>query len=80
MLVCTLNLALCSVHMHNKVCVVCTHIIMARVVCTILVERKGVWLVCTQCGYMLSHDNFVNGARWGRTKIWHGATRRVKYT
>jgi hypothetical protein len=41
----------------------CTHIIMAHVVCAILAERRAVWLVCMQCGYMLSHDSFVNGAR-----------------
>jgi hypothetical protein len=56
-----LNLALCGVHTRVKVRVMCTHIIMTRVVCAVLVERIGVWLVCVQCGYMLSHDNLVNG-------------------
>jgi hypothetical protein len=35
---------------------------MARMVCTILVERRETLLVHTQCGYMLSHNNLVNGA------------------
>jgi hypothetical protein len=58
-----LNLALLGVHTHNKVHVVCTHIIMARVVGAVLGECKGVWLVRTQCGYMLSRDSVVNCAR-----------------
>jgi hypothetical protein len=41
---------------------VCTHIIMAHMVCTVLAERRGVWLVCVQCGYMMSRENLVNGA------------------
>jgi hypothetical protein len=57
-----LNLALCSVHMHNKVLVVCTHIITARVVCEVWVEHIGVRLVHAQCRYMLSCDSLVNGA------------------
>jgi hypothetical protein len=73
----TLNLELCGEHTHNMVCTVCTYIIMACVVCAVLSERKGVWLVCVQCGYMLSHDSLVNGAWWGRTKIWHGVMCRV---
>jgi hypothetical protein len=52
-----LNLALCGVHTHNKVRAMCTHIIMARVVCTILVEHKGILLVRAQCGYKLSRDS-----------------------
>jgi hypothetical protein len=35
---------------------------MALVVCTILVECRGIFLVHTQCGYMLSCNNLVNGA------------------
>jgi hypothetical protein len=53
----------CSVHMDNKVCMVCTNIIMARVVCAVLVERRGVWLVRVQYEYMLSRNSLVNGAR-----------------
>jgi hypothetical protein len=41
---------------------VCTHIIMVCVMCTMLVEHRGVLLVYTQCGYMLSHDSLVSGA------------------
>jgi hypothetical protein len=52
-----------SVHMHKMVCVVCTHIIMECIVCVVFAERRGVWLVHAQCGYMLSRDNLVNGAR-----------------
>jgi hypothetical protein len=64
-------------------CTVCTCIIMVCVVCAVLTEHRGILLVRAQCGYMLSHDSLVNGvqstgARWGRTKLWHGATRRVK--
>jgi hypothetical protein len=58
-----LNLELCGVNTHNKVSAVCTHIIMAWVVCAILAEHRGVWLVHAQCGYMLSHNNLVNGVR-----------------
>jgi hypothetical protein len=36
---------------------------MACVVCVVLAERRGFWLVCAQFGYMLSHANLVNGAR-----------------
>jgi hypothetical protein len=36
---------------------------MVCVVCAVLAERRGVWLVRAQCGYMLSRDNLVNGAR-----------------
>jgi hypothetical protein len=35
---------------------------MACVVCAVLAERRGVWLVCAQFGYMLLHENLVNGA------------------
>jgi hypothetical protein len=45
---------------HNNVCTVCTHIIMVRMVCIVLVECRGVWLVCTQYGYMLLHKILVN--------------------
>jgi hypothetical protein len=48
------------IHMHTHVC---THIIMAHMVCTVLAERRGVLLVHAQCGYMLSRDSLVNGAR-----------------
>jgi hypothetical protein len=58
-----LNLSLHGVHTHIMVCAVCTHIIMVRMVCAVLAERRGVWLVRTQCGYMLSRDSLVNGAR-----------------
>jgi hypothetical protein len=58
----TLNLSLCGVHTHNNMHAVCTHIIMAYVVCAVLKERKETLLVCVQCGYMLSCDNLVNGA------------------
>jgi hypothetical protein len=44
-------------------CTVCARIIMARVVCTVLTERRGILLVRVQCGYMLSRDNLINGAR-----------------
>jgi hypothetical protein len=66
------------VHTHDKVCAVCTHIIMVCVVCAVLAERGGVWLVRAQYGYMLLRDSLVNGAQWGRTKLWHGAAHRVK--
>jgi hypothetical protein len=36
---------------------------MACMVCAVLAKRRGVWFVCAQCGYMLLHDNLVNGAR-----------------
>jgi hypothetical protein len=52
-----------SVPTHNKVHVVCTHIIMVCEVCAILVECKGILLVHAQCGYMLSRNNLINGAR-----------------
>jgi hypothetical protein len=42
------------VHTHNNG---------TRGVCTVLAERRGVWLVHAQCGYMLSRDSLVNGAR-----------------
>jgi hypothetical protein len=56
-----------------------------------LVERRGVFLVHTQCGYMLSCDNLVSGAHrvlvcggdvlnYGmvqRNSIMHGEYRRV---
>jgi hypothetical protein len=32
-------------------------------VCTVLTERRGILLVHAQCGYMLSRDNLINGAR-----------------
>jgi hypothetical protein len=59
----TLNLALCSVHTHNKVCVVYTHIRMVHGVSAVLAERRGVWFVHAQCGDMLSRDSLVIGAR-----------------
>jgi hypothetical protein len=55
-----LNLELHGVNTHNKVSAMCTHIIMVQVVCTVLAEHRGVWLVHTQCGYMLSHNSLVN--------------------
>jgi hypothetical protein len=58
-----LNLALRGGHMHNKVHAVCTHIIMACVVCAVLAECRETLLVRAQCGYMLSRDNLVNDAR-----------------
>jgi hypothetical protein len=79
-----LNLALCNVQTHNKVHTVCTNIIMVRMVCThiimvhmlcaVLAKRRGVWLVCMQCAFMLSRDILINGARevvvhGGGTKI-----------
>jgi hypothetical protein len=36
---------------------------MTHVVCAMLAERRGVLLVCAQCGYMLSRDNLVSGVR-----------------
>jgi selenophosphate synthetase-related protein len=33
------------------------------VVCAVLVERRGILLVHAQCGYMLSRDSLVSGAR-----------------
>jgi hypothetical protein len=57
-----LNLALCGVHTHIEVHTVCKHIIMVRVVCAVLAECKGVWLVCTHYGYMLLRNSLVNGA------------------
>jgi hypothetical protein len=59
----TLNLELHSVHTYNKVHVVCTTILMACVVCAVLVEHRGFLLVRAKCGYILSCDNLVNGAR-----------------
>jgi hypothetical protein len=59
---CALNLALCGVHTHNKVHAVYTHTIMACVVCVVLAERRETLLVHTQCGYVLSRNNLVNGA------------------
>jgi hypothetical protein len=50
-----------GVNIHDKVRTVCTHIIMLRVVCIVLAEKKGVWLVRALYGYMLSHDSLVNG-------------------
>jgi hypothetical protein len=47
-------------------------------VCAILAQFNGVWLVRAKCGYMLSRDRLVNGVWWGRTKLWHGAAHRVK--
>jgi hypothetical protein len=45
---CMLNLALRSVHTH-KMCARCAHtIIMVRVVCAVLAECRGVWLVHAQ--------------------------------
>jgi hypothetical protein len=41
---------------------VCTCIIMAHVVCVVLTEHSGIFLVHTQCGYMMSCDCLVNGA------------------
>jgi hypothetical protein len=61
--VCELNLALHDVHKHNKVCAVCTHIIMVCMVCIVLAECRGVWLVCAQYGNMLLCDSLVNGVR-----------------
>jgi hypothetical protein len=58
-----LNSVMCGVHMHKRVCTMCTHIIMAHMVCVVLVERKGVWLVHAQYEYKLSRDSVVNGAR-----------------
>jgi hypothetical protein len=43
---------------------VCTCIIIAHVVCTVLIERRGILLVRAQCVYMLSCNNLINGA-WG---------------
>jgi hypothetical protein len=57
-----LNLALCGVKTHNKVHTVCTHMIMVHVVCIVLAKCRGARLVRTQCGYMLSRNNFVNSA------------------
>jgi hypothetical protein len=56
-----LNLSLHGVHTHNKVRAMCTHIIMAHVVCVVLVEHRGILLVRPQYGYMLSRDSLVNG-------------------
>jgi hypothetical protein len=49
--------------MNNKVCTVCTHIIMAHMVCVVLVERRGFLLVRAQCGFMLLRDSLINDAR-----------------
>jgi hypothetical protein len=51
-----------NVHTHNKVCAVCTHILMACVVCTLLKERRRILLVRAQGGFMLARDNLINGA------------------
>jgi hypothetical protein len=51
------------VHMINKVHVVCTHIIMACVVCAVLAERRGILLVHVRCGFILSHDSLINDVR-----------------
>jgi hypothetical protein len=40
---------------------VCTHIIMARVVCAVLADRRETLSVRAQCGYMLSRESLVNG-------------------
>jgi hypothetical protein len=40
---------------------------MAHVVCTVLAEHKGFWLVHTEYRSVV-----------GRTKLWHGETCRVK--
>jgi hypothetical protein len=34
---------------------------MVHVVCTVLAECRGVWLVCMQYEYKLSRDSVVNG-------------------
>jgi hypothetical protein len=36
---------------------------MTHVVCAVLAEHRGVLLVHAQCGYMLSCDSLVSGAR-----------------
>jgi hypothetical protein len=51
-----------SVHTHNKVCAVCTHTIMACMVCTVIAKRRGILLLHVQCGYMFLRDSLVNGA------------------
>jgi hypothetical protein len=43
-----LNLELRGVHTHNKMCAVCTHIIMAHEVCAVLAERRKFWLLRAQ--------------------------------
>jgi hypothetical protein len=58
----TLNLALCRVHTHKKVCTMYTHIIMAHRVYAVLAEHRGVWLVRSQYGYMFLRDCIVNDA------------------
>jgi hypothetical protein len=50
-------------HTHNNVRTVCTHIIMVRMVCIVLGECRGVWLVCAQYGYMLLRESLVNDVR-----------------
>jgi hypothetical protein len=82
-LVRTLNLAWSSVHTHKKVHAMYTHIVMVCMVCTVLAECRGLWLVRAQYGYMLSCDNLVNGAhivfvRDGAYRTWHGVVHRVK--
>jgi hypothetical protein len=50
-----LNLVVHSVHTNNKVCTVCTHIIMVCMVCTVLDERReNCWCVrnVSICGYV----------------------------
>jgi hypothetical protein len=63
------------VHTHNKVSMLCRHIIMACVVCTVLAEHRGLLLVHAECGYILSHDNLVNGVH--RLLVYSGGVLKV---
>jgi hypothetical protein len=46
------NTGVCSVHTHNNG----MHGVHS-------IDRAGILLVHTQCGYMLSHNSLINGAR-----------------
>jgi hypothetical protein len=59
--VCMLKLSLRHVCMHKKVHAVFIHIIVACMVCKVLAKRRGILLVCAECGYILSRNSLVNG-------------------
>jgi hypothetical protein len=56
---------------------------MMCMVCAVLVERRGVLLVRAQCGYMLSRENLVSGARrvllCGGDVLNFGMVQRIEY-
>jgi len=51
-------------------CAVGARIIMLRMVCSVLIERRGILFVHAQCWYMLSRKNLVIGVQHKSSAHW----------